>query len=66
MIFPDAQTYCFQFCSLMTQAFSLKAQAMTNILNKELKRIDIYMAKSKHTDNSYLKNSLYDVSLYTH
>ena len=29
MTFPDAQTYCFQFYSLMTQAFSLKAQTST-------------------------------------
>ena len=63
MTFPDAQTYCFQFYLLMTQAFSLKAQnydKIIDILNKELKRIDIWLKANKLTIHN-LKNSLYDV-----
>ena len=36
------------------------------ILNKELKQIDIWLKVNKLTIHIYKKNSLYDVSPYTH
>ena len=63
MTFPEAHTCCFPYHLPMTQVFieGTNYDKVINILNQQLKRIDIWLKANNLTINIKI-NSLYDVS----